>query len=112
MRDGNVNYQILTRKNRAGKYIPDYDALIRDAEGPEEEAYIRSVQKQNEEYERKGYPDFAGFAFRFVYVVKNSCGHYEMYQDPYTDGDIASSLETARLVAKEKCTRCHLVHLR
>lgn len=108
MRDGNINYQILEKKNLAGNYVPDYEAFIRDASCPEEEEYIRSVQRQNEEYERKGYPDFSGFAFRFVFVVKNVCGHFEMYQDPYVNGDLARCLETAKTVAGQKCTRCHL----
>ena len=110
MRAGNINYQILNKKNRAGKYIPDYDAFIRDASCPEEAEYIHSVQQQDEEYERKGYPDFAGFAYQFVFVVRNTCGHYEIYQDPYREGDdISKCLELAETVAAQKCTRCHLI---
>lgn len=112
MRNGNINYQILEKKNSTGHYIPDFEAFISDASCPEEEEYIRSVQHQFDEYERKGYPEFAGFAFEFVFVVRNSCGHYEMYQNPYMDGDLAGCLKMAEIIAGDKCTKCHISHLK
>ena len=107
MRNGIVNYQVLEKKNRAGKYIPDYEAFIRDAACDEEAECIRHKQQRDKQDELTGNPEEAGFLYRFVFVVRNACGHYGMYQRVYSDGDdISGCISYAEFIAALDCQRC------
>lgn len=105
-----INYQIMdeTQKNGEGKYIPDFDKLLEGATCEEEADYIREVRERTERYlSSPGYESFAGFAFNMVYITRQSCGHFEMFQSPmnsfYT---LDSILNEAENHSKMKCTRC------
>ncbi len=107
MRTGDINYQILEKKNRAGRYIPDYDAFIRDATCDEEAECIRHMQQRDKQDELIGNPEEAGFLYRFVFVVRNACGHYSMYQRPYFgENDIPRCISDAEFIAALDCQRC------
>lgn len=102
------NYQVLTNKTKDGRYIPDYDKLIENASCQEEIDYIKSVQERQALYAEKN-PSYLGFAFNFVYVMKQKCGHYEIFQHPgygisYILDEIREHAEYH--AADMKCTRC------
>lgn len=105
-----INYQIMTeeQKNEHGKYIPNWEALIAGATSEEEAEYIKSVQSQNEKLVRiKRWEKSAGFAFNMVYVTKQSCGHYEIFQTPQNEHyTLENVLTEAEKYMKMKCSRC------
>lgn len=93
-----INYQVMAEdQKRNGKYIPDYEALLRNATEEGEAAYIREVQAMG-----------FGFAYNMVYVTKQACGHYEIFQTPQNDHyPLKENLAQAEEHAKgRKCTRC------
>ena len=105
-----INYQIMEeyQKNGDGKYIPDFDQLIADATCEEEAAYIRDVKERTERYlSTPGYESMAGFAFNMVYVTRQRCGHFEMFQSPMNEHHpLEEVLEQAEEHTKMDCTRC------
>jgi len=66
-----INYQIISKKNDEGWYMPDYEKLINSAKTIEEKEYINKIKDRN-----------ITFAYNMVYVVKLKCGHYEIFQTP------------------------------
>lgn len=94
----NVNYQIMTDSQKVdGKYIPVWEALIANAASEEEKAYLQEVQKNG-----------IRFAYNMVYVTKQACGHYEIFQTPQNEYySLERNLTLAKETAKDrKCTRC------
>jgi hypothetical protein len=93
-----MNYQIMTEEQKQGdKYFPNYDELIKNATCEEEKQYLNEVSKSN-----------IPFAFNMVYVTKQACGHFEIFQTPqneyYTLEEVTKRAEeTAKT---RKCTRC------
>lgn len=105
-----INYQIMMedQKNEHGKYIPNYEELVARASCEEEAEYIKKVQTQSKKWAGiKGCEKFAGFAFNMVYVTKQSCGHFEIFQTPQNEHyTLESVLAEAEMHAKMKCSRC------
>ena len=93
-----INYQIMKESQKSeGKYYPNYKELINNATSKEEQDYINKVQNDN-----------FGFAYNMVYITKQKCGHYEIFQTPQNE---YYSLEDNLKNAKEhaltmKCTHC------
>lgn len=105
-----VNYQIMdeNQKNSYGKYIPDFEKLINEATCEEEVLHIHSVQEMFENYKENGYEDFCGFAYNMVYITRQKCGHFEIFQTPQNEYySVEENLKQAEKHAIEsKCTRC------
>ncbi len=78
-----INFQVMTenQKNEYGKYVPDWEALKAGASCEEEKEYIEKIIAQDERWKSKGRGEFVGFAFNMVYITKQSCGHFEIFQD-------------------------------
>lgn len=94
----NFNYQIMSENQKKdGKYYPDYDKLIANANCEEEKGYIEQVKKRN-------FP----FAFNMVYITKQKCGHFEIYQTPQNEHySIEENLSHAKEHAeKSSCSHC------
>lgn len=89
------NYQIVAKPNEKGKYVPDYSLLKNNASCQEERDYIQQVAERGH-----------AFAFNMVYVMKMSCGHFEIFQHHVFSE--AEALEWLNMMAREdrKCTRC------
>ena len=95
-----INYQIASGQfliESNNPEFPDYENLIRNASCDEEVDYIRTVQKAN-----------IKFAFNMVYITRQACGHFEIFQTPQNDYyTLETILKTAEETAKtRKCTRC------
>lgn len=106
-----INYQIMaeSQKNVHGKYIPDYEKLIEGATCEDEVSYIRKVQEQSKKWlERPGYERYAGFAYNMVYITRQKCGHFEIFQTPCNEyHNLEENLHQAEEHARKmKCTRC------
>lgn len=100
-----VNYQIMNEvnKNSIGRYVPNYVGLIQNASCDEEVEYIKEIEKR---VDYRGNP--VDFAFRMVYIVKNSCGHFEMFQTSEIEySDLQNILAEIEKEADErKCSSC------
>lgn len=92
-----VTYQTIPAPDADGQYAPDYDALIAAASCPEEADYIRSIEASGMK-----------FAYNMVYVTRQACGHFEIFQTPRNvHYPLKDNLDLARKTAAErKCTRC------
>lgn len=106
-----INYQIMgeSQKNRCGKYIPDFEKLIAGAACEDEISYIRKVQEQSEKWlDKPGCESYAGFAYNMVYITRQKCGHFEIFQTPCNEyHSLEENLKVAEEHAREmKCTRC------
>lgn len=105
-----INYQVMSeeQKNEHGKYIPDWETLKAGASCEEEKEYIDSVADFYEKIgKKKGWEDSVGFAFNMVYVTKQSCGHFEIFQSPQNEYyTLERVLEEAEEHTKSKCSRC------
>jgi hypothetical protein len=95
-----INYQIMDESNltTTGRYFPDYQKLMDGAETQEEKDYIKKVSE---------YP-WNTFVFNMVTIVKQACGHYEIFQHPMNayhnlDETLKLDIETAKT---RKCTHC------
>lgn len=98
------NFQIMNESNiKDGKYFPDWDVLRAQAT---EAAEVEKINETEAFFEEA--PELAGFAFNMVYVMKQACGHYEVFQS-HVNGP-ADAHEWLDLMAEEaktrKCTRC------
>lgn len=93
-----MNYQIMSGDQKEeGKYYPDYDSLMNNASCETEREYISKVRERN-----------FGFAYNMVYVAKQKCGHFEIFQTPLNQW---YTLEDNLRVGKEhtetmKCSHC------
>lgn len=96
------------QKNEYGRYIPDFETLISKATCEEEVSYIRSVQETFERYKKMGYEKSSGFSFNMVYITRQKCGHFEMFQTPHNEYyTLENNLKQAEKHAIEyKCTKC------
>lgn len=87
-------------------FIPPYEQLC--ATAPNEEM-VEEWKDCEELFKRVGekHPEMEGFAFNCVYMMKMSCGHYEIFQHPGTRNlhDILDWIE--RVQVGRKCSRCH-----
>lgn len=105
-----INYQIMTeeQRNKHGMYIPNWEALIAGATCEKEVEYIRSVQIQNEKLAGiRRWNESAGFVFNMVYVTKQSCGHFEIFQTQQNEHyTLESILDEAEKYTKMKCSKC------
>ena len=99
-----VNYQLMSsaQRNGKGKYIPNWEMLLAEASCQEEVEYIRKVRVNIE----RGVMD--GFTWNLVYLTKQTCGHWEIFQSPCNEQyPLAHVLKQAREHASEyRCTRC------
>lgn len=93
-----INYQIMSEnQKKEDKYYPDYDELTANANCEEEKEYIEQVKKQN-------FP----FAYNMVYITKQKCGHFEIFQTPQNEYySIKENLSHAMKHAEESaCSHC------
>ena len=105
-----TQYCIMTddQKNEAGSYIPAYDTLI-------EEAPVLAMKckwnKSRDLFSRLGKdnPRYEGFAFKGLYMMKMSCGHYEIFQHSVrTEEELVEWIRLMRTPKHYKeCSRCH-----
>ena len=94
-----MTYQIMTKTNDRGYWVPDYDELIKHSSCKEEAEKWEKAKEMN-----------ADFAFNFVICTKQKCGHWEIFQNPCNEYYplvklIASFEEEAKT---RECTRCTL----
>lgn len=105
-----INYQIMneSQKNRFGRYMPDFEKLIAGATCEEEAEYLKEVQERFDKWLSKPGGEFAGFAFNMVYVTKQTCGHFEIFQAPCNEYySLEENLNQAEEHAGEmKCSQC------
>lgn len=76
-----TQFEIMTEENKndAGSYVPNYDELIAEAPNDEMVAKWISSKELHESLAEKDVR-YGGFAFNCVYMMKMSCGHYEIFQ--------------------------------
>ena len=104
-----INFQVMTenQKNEYGRYVPDWEALKAGASCEEEKEYIDRIIAQDERWISKGRGEFVGFAFNMVYITKQSCGHFEIFQSPHNEyHTLEKVLGEAQEHTKSKCSRC------
>jgi len=94
-----INYQILIDEMRDadGWYTPDYRELISGASSREEVKYIKKVKSRG-----------TRFHFNLIYITKQKCGHYEIFQVPMESAIMVKSiLREAEIEARNRmCTSC------
>ena len=102
------NYQIMNEKNSKGNYIPNIEELKKNASCQEEIDYLNSVEKRWKKYEETGNEQYIGFAFNMCYVMRQACGHFEIFQTPvHSEEEAIKWLNLMQEEAKtRKCTRC------
>ena len=102
------NYQIMHTKNEYGHYIPDMQSLKNNASCQEEIKYIEDVEKTWEEYSRTGHERLIGFTYNMCYVMRQACGHFEIFQTHVSDE--SNAIEWLKIMEedskKRKCTKC------
>lgn len=106
-----INYQIMgeSQKNHYGKYIPDFEKLVAGATCEEEITYIRDVQERTYGWlNRPGCESYAGFSYNMVYITRQKCGHFEIFQTPCNEYySLEENLNQAADHAERmKCSRC------
>lgn len=106
-----INYQIMeeSQRNRFGKYIPDYARLIGNASSKEEADHIRKIRDRDIRYlATPGNEKMAGFVWNMVYVAKQKCGHYEMFQTPQNNYHPLNDIlrEAQEYAEKMDCSCC------
>lgn len=106
-----INYQIMdeSQKNSYGNYMPDFENLIAGATCEEEAEYLKEVKGRFDKWLSKpGCEKMAGFAYNMVYITRQKCGHFEIFQTPCNEyHSLEENLKVAEEHAREmKCTRC------
>ena len=104
-----INFQVMTenQKNEYGKYVPDWEALKAGASCEEEKEYIDKIIALDEKWISKGRGEYVGSAFNMVYITKQSCGHFEIFQSPHNEyHTLEKVLGEAQEHTKSKCSRC------
>lgn len=76
-----VQYEIMCEKGEYG-YTPNYDILIEEAPNEEMENEWRRCEETFKKMKKSDNPKLSAFAFNSVYMIKMSCGHYEIFQHP------------------------------
>lgn len=107
----NINFQIMedAQKNEHGNYIPDFEKLVAGATCDEEITYIQGVRERFDKWLSKtGCEKYAGFAFNMIYITKQACGHFEIFQTPCNEYySLEKNLELAKEHAERmKCSKC------
>lgn len=96
-----INYQLIpsTRVDKVGQHIPDWDALIANATCEEEAEYLKGLQEKMHGL---------GFAYNMIYVTRQKCGHFEIFQTPCNvHYPLDENLKQAREHAEtHACTAC------
>lgn len=109
-KDMKINYQIMdeSQKNAGGRYIPDFEKLIEGASCKDEVSYINEVKERIQKYmSDPELAEYAGFSYEMVYVVRQKCGHFEMFQTSCKSHSVDDILKLAEQTAiKMECTRC------
>lgn len=107
LQDIKYNYQFM-QKNELGKYMPDMAKLKANASCKEEVDYLTEVENRWEEYRKKGHENLIGFNYNMCYVMKQACGHFEIFQTHADNEEEAMKwLGFAKEEAeRRKCTRC------
>lgn len=95
-----MNFQIINNSNiNDGKYYPNYDSLLLNAEDTEQKEYIQWCKENN-----------LSFVYNMVYITRQNCGHYEIFQCPqneyYPLAEVLKRIETEEI--RRKCTSCIL----
>lgn len=73
-----INYQLISESRHDEKgYHADYDSLLADAETESEKEYIRKVIQTREKVRKD-----EGYTYNLIYITKQACGHYELFQHP------------------------------
>lgn len=102
------NYQFMQKDEKLGKYIPDMAKLKANASCKEEVDYLTEVENRWEEYRKKGHENLIGFNFNMCYVMRQACGHFEIFQTHAEDD--ADAIRWLGIVEEEAthrvCTRC------
>ena len=102
------NYQIMNNKSENGKYIPNIEELKNNASCLEEIEYLNNVEANWKKYKKTGHIDFIGFAFNMCYVMRQACGHFEIFQTHVNSE--TEAMKWLKLMESEaktrKCTRC------
>lgn len=105
-----INYQIMdeSQKNQHGRYIPDYQKLIEGATCKEEIEYIENIIERETKRIATGNEVLNGFAFNMIYLTRQSCGHFEIFQTPCNEyHTLEKNLQLATEYAEKfKCTCC------
>ena len=104
-----INFQVMTenQKNEYGRSVPEREALTAGASGEDEKEDLDRIIAQDERWISKGRGEFVGFTFNMVYITKQSCGHFEIFQSPHNEHYILEEvLEQAQEHTKSKCSRC------
>ena len=93
------NYQIMTKQDAEGRYIPDYDSLIANSSCEAEAKEWQDAQKR----------DFR-FAWNMVVAMRMKCGDWEIFQTPVNQWHpLEDELEMLYSHALEsECTRCNI----
>ena len=94
-------------RNEEGKYVPDFEELIMEAPNEEMKKEWQQCQKlMKKMYENEEHKKYAYFAFNAVWLVKRSCGHYEILQHHchYVD-NVLQYMEEVEMTTK--CSGCH-----
>lgn len=101
-----TQFEIMTEENKNnGSYVPSFDELIAEAPNDEMVAKWEECMDLIERTKGKEF-SFDGFAFNCVYMMKMSCGHYEIFQHPARSEE--ELIEWIKLMQSEgrKCSRC------
>jgi hypothetical protein len=88
-----VNFQISDGTHP----FPNYQRLIESASCKDEAVYLREIEERN-----------ITFAYNMVYITRQACEHFEIFQTPQNehyplDNILKRAVEHA---VKNKCTRC------
>lgn len=105
----NINYQVMdiTQRNSYGNYIPDYNKLLEGATCEEESEYIRKLMEKTDAQLNSSRAKNAGYTFNMVYIVRQACGHFEIFQSPQNAYyPLDKVLQQAEEHSKRNCTRC------
>jgi len=104
----NYQYEIMTeeQKTETGYYVPNFQELIKQAPNEAIAQKWKECEAKIEETKGKTF-SFDGFAFRGVYIIQKTCGHYEIFQTPVrSEDELIDWIENVALTDNKKCTRC------
>lgn len=103
-----LNYQVMTDK-LDGKYIPDYEGLIKNASCEEEIEFVKNIRTEQEN--RTAHGQKPGFHWNLILIQRQACGHYELFQSPCDEKwTLESGLRLARSCSAELCSKCLCKH--
>jgi hypothetical protein len=95
----NKNYQYMVER-ADGRYLPDFEKLLENAHDDDEKDYILKTETFMAEHN-------LSFSFNLVNIVKQACGHYEIFQHPANAyHGLAEILTLDNEHASQRCTTC------